>query len=66
MMRAGQFVLGLALLVLFAAALILWGNVEFRRHGTLFAKEIFWLFLLVGLPSGIASVALLWRWLRAA
>ena len=61
---AGRLVLGLALLVLFAGTLTLWGNVEFRPRGGLLVKEVFWLHALVGLPAGIASAFLLWRWLR--
>ena len=63
-MRVGRLVLGSALLGIFAGTLILWANVEFRRHGMLVA-EFFWLFLLVGLPAGIGSAYTFWRGLRA-
>ena len=56
-------ILGLVLLIAFLATLVLWANVEFRRHGTLVA-EVFWLFTLVGLPAGLASAVMLWRWHR--
>lgn len=64
-MRAALLILALALLAVFVATLALWASVEFRWQGGILVKEVFWLHALVGLPAGIASVLLLWRWLRA-